>query len=70
MIVELVKYFLKQDAYNAPGDIAVLWQLQKVRSALKDLRISISLDERDANDLVRQGMVDESSIEEVVVSRH
>uniref|UniRef100_A0A0W0G4H7 C3H1-type domain-containing protein n=1 Tax=Moniliophthora roreri TaxID=221103 RepID=A0A0W0G4H7_MONRR len=74
MIVELVKYFLKQDAYSAPGDIAVLCaylgQLQKVRSALKDLRISVSLDERDANDLVRQGMEDESSIEEVVVSRH
>ncbi|KAK7060167.1 hypothetical protein VNI00_000931 [Paramarasmius palmivorus] len=74
MIVELVKYFLKQDAYSAPGDIAVLCaylgQLQKVRSALKDLRISVSLDERDSDDLVRQGMEDEHTIEEVVVARH
>lgn len=51
MIRDLVLYFLRQGAYNERGDIAVLCaylgQLQKVRQALKDLKIAVAVDERD-----------------------
>ncbi|KAJ3852101.1 hypothetical protein EV368DRAFT_65176, partial [Lentinula lateritia] len=74
MIVELVMYFLKQECYNAPGDIAVLCaylgQLQKVKAALKYLKVTVALDERDEEQLVRQGMEDESTIEQVSVTTH
>ncbi|KAJ4500147.1 hypothetical protein C8R41DRAFT_529014 [Lentinula lateritia] len=74
MIVELVMYFLKQECYNAPGDIAVLCaylgQLQKVKAALKNLKVTVALDERDEEQLVRQGMEDENTIEQVSVTSH
>lgn len=74
MIVELVMYFLKQEYYNAPGDIAVLCaylgQLQKVKAALKNLKVTVALDERDEEQLVRQGMEDENTIEQVSVTSH
>ncbi|KAJ4474239.1 hypothetical protein J3R30DRAFT_649522 [Lentinula aciculospora] len=74
MIVELVMYFLKQENYSAPGDIAVLCaylgQLQKVKAALKNLKVAVTLDERDEEQLIRQGMEDEGTIEQVAVSRH
>ncbi|KIK63309.1 hypothetical protein GYMLUDRAFT_72036 [Collybiopsis luxurians FD-317 M1] len=74
MIVDLVMYFLKQERYSAPGDIAVLCaylgQLQKVKIALKNLKVAVSLDERDEEQLVRQGMEDEGVVEQVVVARH
>ncbi|KIK63308.1 hypothetical protein GYMLUDRAFT_464195 [Collybiopsis luxurians FD-317 M1] len=73
MIVDLVVYLLKQERYSAPGDIAVLCaylgQLQKVRIALKNLKVGVLLDERDEEELVRQGMEDEGAIEEVEVAR-
>ncbi|KAF5371454.1 hypothetical protein D9757_009973 [Collybiopsis confluens] len=74
MIVDLVMYFLKQEGYNAPGDIAVLCaylgQLQKVKAALRNLMVAVSLDERDEEQLVRQGMEEEGTVEQVVVARH
>lgn len=74
MIRDLVLYFLKQGVYNGAGDIAVLCaylgQLQKVRAALKDLKISVSLDERDQEQLVRQGIDEEPEFEEVFVTKH
>lgn len=74
MIRDLVLYFLRQGAYSGAGDIAVLCaylgQLQKVRAALKDLRIAVAVDERDEDQLARQGIADETEFEEVVVARH
>ncbi|PPQ89247.1 hypothetical protein CVT25_001326 [Psilocybe cyanescens] len=74
MIRDLVLYFLKQDMYSGPGDIAVLCaylgQLQKVRQALKDLKIAVSVDERDETQLVQQGLEEEGAFEEVVVAKH
>ncbi|KIJ51765.1 hypothetical protein M422DRAFT_203039 [Sphaerobolus stellatus SS14] len=77
MIRDLVLYFLKQGTYSAPGDIAVLCaylgQLQKVRQALKDLKISVSVNERDEEQLARQGIegdVAEPSFEQVQVAKH
>ncbi|KAH9032058.1 AAA domain-containing protein [Lactarius pseudohatsudake] len=60
MIRDLVLYFLKQGPYDGAGDIAVLCaylgQLQKVRAALKDLKIAVSVDERDEEQLERTGL--------------
>ncbi|KAH9478522.1 NFX1-type zinc finger-containing protein 1 [Psilocybe cubensis] len=74
MIRDLVLYFLKQDMYSGPGDIAVLCaylgQLQKVRQALKDLKIAVSVDERDETQLLQQGLEEEGAFEEVVVAKH
>ena len=77
MIVDLVMYFLRQGEYNNKGDIAVLCaylgQLQKLRAALRSLKITVAVDERDEDQLVRQGLQDADempSIEEVAVARH
>ena len=77
MIVDLVIYLLRQGEYNNKGDIAVLCaylgQLQKLRVALRSLKISVAVDERDEDQLVKQGLQDEvevPSIEEVAVTRH
>ena len=78
MIVDLVLYFLRQGEYNCQGDIAVLCaylgQLQKVRSALRSLKVTVAVDERDEDQLVKQGLLGEdevvSSIEEVMVTKH
>ena len=74
MIKDLVLYFLRQGVYNGQGDIAVLCaylgQLQKVRAALRDLKIAVSVDERDAEQLVRQGLDEEVEFEEVLVTKH
>ena len=74
MIVDLVMYFLKQDGYSAPGDIAVLCaylgQVQKVKAALKNLEVVVSLDERDKEQLVREGIDEEGTTGQVVVARH
>ena len=70
-------HFLRQGEYNNKGDIAVLCaylgQLQKVRAALRSLKVTVAVDERDEDQLARQGLQDEEempSIEEVVVTRH
>ena len=75
MIVDLVMYFLHQGEYNGQGDIAVLCaylgQLQRVRAALQSLKITVALDERDEDQLVKQGLQDEDempSTEEVAVT--
>lgn len=74
MTVDLVMYFLKQDEYSGAGDIAVLCaylgQLQAVRAALRDLKIGVSVDERDEDQLLKQGIGEETAFEEVLVSRH
>ena len=74
MIKDLVLYFLRQGTYNGPGDIAVLCaylgQLTKVRAALRDLKIAVAIDERDADQLVRQGLDEEVEMEEVLVAKH
>jgi hypothetical protein len=76
MIRDLVMYFLKQGAYDGAGDIAVLCaylgQLQKVRAALRDLKIAVSVDERDEEQLERTGLAvdDEIGFAQVQVSRH
>lgn len=74
MIRDLVLYFLRQGVYNNAGDIAVLCaylgQLQKVRAALRDLKIAVSIDERDQDQLVRQGIEEEAGYEEVLVTKH
>ena len=74
MVRDLVLYFLKQGSYSGPGDIAVLCaylgQLQKVRAALRDLKIAVSLDERDEAELTRQGLAEEAEFEQVVVAKH
>jgi hypothetical protein len=77
MIVDLVMYFLRQKEYNGEGDIAVLCaylgQLQKVRAELRSLKVTVAVDERDEDQLVKQGLQEENempSIEEVSVARH
>ena len=77
MIVDLVMYFLRQGVYNQKGDIAVLCaylgQLQKVRAELQTLKVTVAVDERDEDQLIKQGLQDENetpSIEEVAVTRH
>ena len=77
MIVDLVMYFLRQGVYNNQGDIAVLCaylgQLQKVRAELRSLMVTVAVDERDEDQLVRQGLQDPDetpSIEEVAVAKH
>lgn len=76
LIRDLVVYFLKQGPYTGKGDIAVLCaylgQLQKVRTALKDAKLSISLDERDKEQLERQGEEPEpgEAFESVQISQH
>ena len=76
MIRDLVLYFLKQGPYDGAGDIAVLCaylgQLQKVRAALQDLKIAVSVDERDEEQLERAGLAgdDEIGFAQVQVARH
>lgn len=77
MIVDLVMYFLRQGVYNNSGDIAVLCaylgQLQKVRAELRSLKVTVAVDERDEQQLVKQGLQDEDeirAIEEVEVAKH
>ncbi|KAI0294246.1 hypothetical protein B0F90DRAFT_1758208 [Multifurca ochricompacta] len=76
MIRELVLYFLKQGPYDGAGDIAVLCaylgQLQKVRAALRDLKIAVSVDERDEEQLERTGLTGDDSVgfTQVQVARH
>ena len=76
MIRDLVLYFLKQGPYDGAGDIAVrcayLGQLQKVRAALRDLKVAVSVDERDEEQLERTGLADddEKDFAEVQVARH
>jgi hypothetical protein len=76
MIRDLVIYFLKQGPYDGAGDIAVLCaylgQLQKVRAALKDLKIAVSVDERDEDELERVGLAgdDEVGFAQVQVAKH
>ncbi|KAH9887903.1 hypothetical protein C8Q73DRAFT_808008 [Cubamyces lactineus] len=74
MIRDLVMYFLRQGTYSGPGDIAVLCaylgQLQKVRAALRDLKIAVAVDERDAEELARQGLEEDVEFAEVVVAKH
>lgn len=73
MVRDLVLYFLRQGEYSGQGDIAVLCaylgQLQKVRQALKDLKIAVAIDERDEQELARQGLDDEVPFEQVEVAR-
>ncbi|KZT65176.1 hypothetical protein DAEQUDRAFT_539533 [Daedalea quercina L-15889] len=74
MIRDLVLYFLRQGVYNEAGDIAVLCaylgQLQKVRAALRNLKIAVSVDERDKDQLAQQGLEEEGEYEEVLVAKH
>ncbi len=74
MIRDLVIYFLRQGMYSEPGDIAVLCaylgQLQKVRAALRDMKIAVAVDERDAEELARQGIDEQIDFEEVLVAKH
>jgi hypothetical protein len=76
MIRDLVIYFLKQGPYDGAGDIAVLCaylgQLQKVRTALRDLKIAVSVDERDEDELERAGLAgdDEVGFAQVHVAKH
>jgi len=76
MIRDLVLYFLKQGPYDGTGDIAVLCaylgQLQKVRAALRDLKVAVSVDERDEEQIERTGLADNDEIgpEEVQVAKH
>ena len=77
MIIDLVMYFLRQGEYNGQGDIAVLCaylgQLQRVRAELQSLKVTVAVDERDEDQLVRQGLQDGDeipSIEEVAVVKH
>lgn len=74
MICDLVFYFMKQGVYNQSGDIAVLCaylgQLQKVRAALRNQKVAVTLDERDAEELARQGLDDDAEFKEVLVTQH
>ena len=74
MICDLVMYFLRQGSYDGPGDIAVLCaylgQLQKVRSALRDLKVAVAVNEKDAEQLARQGIEEDVEYEEVNVAKH
>ena len=68
MAVELVMYLLRQGEYNDPGDVAVLCaylgQLQRVRLALRSLKVTVAVDERDEEQLVKQGLEDEGEDED------
>jgi hypothetical protein len=76
MIRDLVLYFLKQGPYDGAGDIAVLCaylgQLQKVRAALRDVKVAVSVDERDEDELERAGLAgdDEVGFAQVHVAKH
>jgi hypothetical protein len=75
MIRDLVLYFLKQGPYGKSGDIAVLCaylgQLQKVRMALRDVRLAVSVDERDEEQLARQGNeIVRDEFDNVLVAKH
>jgi hypothetical protein len=77
LTVDLVMYLLRQGEYNDQGDIAVLCaylgQLQRVRAALRSLKVTVAIDERDEDQLVKQGLQDEDetpAIEEVAVTKH
>jgi len=74
MIRDLVMYFLRQGSYDGPGDIAVLCaylgQLQQVRAALRDLKIAVAVNEKDAEQLARQGIEEDVEYESVVVAKH
>lgn len=77
MTVDLVMYLLRQGVYNSKGDIAVLCaylgQLQKVRAAFRSLKVTVAMDERDEDQLVKGGFEDEEetpSVEEVLVAQH
>jgi len=74
MIVDLVLYFLKQERYSSPGAIAVLCaylgQLQKVRAALRSLKVTVAVDEKDEEEIVKQGLEDDNVFEEVDVAKH
>jgi hypothetical protein len=74
MIRDLVLYFLRQGVYNGEGDIAVLCaylgQLQKVRAAFRDMKLAVSVDERDEEQLAKQGLEEEVSFQEVTVAKH
>jgi hypothetical protein len=76
MIRDLVLYFLKQGPYDGAGDIAVLCaylgQLQKVRAALRDLEVAVSVDDRDEEKLERTGLTgdDEKGSAQVQVAKH
>lgn len=70
-------YLLRQGEYNDQGDIAVLCaylgQLQRVRAAFRSLKVTVAVDERDEDQLAKQGLQDEDetpSIEEVAVVKH
>ena len=73
MIVDLILYLLKQGVYNSKGDIAVLCaylgQLQKVRAALRNVKLAVMVDERDELALERQGVVAEDAFESVDVAK-
>jgi len=75
MIRDLVIYLLKQGPYTGKGDIAVLCaylgQLQKVRAALRDAKLTVSLDERDAEQLERLGEEQPREVfEDVQIAKH
>ncbi|THH13828.1 hypothetical protein EW146_g6431 [Bondarzewia mesenterica] len=75
MIRDLALYFLKQGPYSGAGDIAVLCaylgQLQKVRSAFRDIKMAVSVDERDEEQLAKQGDEDvEAGFQDVDVAKH
>ncbi|KAF9534563.1 hypothetical protein CPB83DRAFT_755097 [Crepidotus variabilis] len=75
MIRDLVIYLLKQGPYSGKGDIAVLCaylgQLQKVRAALKDAKLTVSLDERDQEQLERLGNEEAHEVyEDVQIAKH
>ena len=77
MIVDLVMYFLRQGEYSNHGDIAVLCaysgQLQRVRTVLQSSKITVAVNERDEDQLFKQGLRDEDgapSVKEVVVAKH
>ncbi|KAN0126155.1 hypothetical protein V8E53_015327 [Lactarius tabidus] len=76
MIRDLVSYFLKQGPYDGAGDIAILCaylgQLQQVHAALNDLKIAVSVDERDEEQLERAGLAvdDEIGFPQAEAARH
>ena len=76
MIRDLVLYFLKQGPYDGAGDIAVLCaylgQLQKVKAALRHLEVSVSVDERDEEQLELMGLAggEETGFAQVEVTSH
>ncbi|OSX56367.1 hypothetical protein POSPLADRAFT_1050853 [Postia placenta MAD-698-R-SB12] len=65
MIRDLVLYFLKQGIYNGAGDIAVLCAyLGQVQ------RVSVSLDQRDKEQLVQLGIDEGHEFDRVAVGTH